>query len=67
MTHSGINKMTPQEQLLNIIKEVNPYNDFLLFFDGKPIKLEEIDFNKKDQIFIIPTENKPLKIIIKEN
>lgn len=64
--------MTPQEQLLNIIKELNPYNDFLLFFDGKPIKgkpikLEEIDFNKKDQIFIIPTENKPLKIIIKEN
>ena len=38
--------MTPQEQLLNIIKE-NSYNNFLLFFDGKPIKLEEIDFNKK--------------------
>ena len=56
--------MTPQEQLLNIIKE-NSYNNFLLFFDGKPIK--EIDFNKKSQIFIIPTENKPLKIIIEEN
>ena len=58
--------MTPQEQLLNIIKE-NSYNNFLLFFDGIPIKLEEIDFNKKSQIFIIPTENKPLKIIIEEN
>ena len=59
--------MTPQEQLLNIIKEVSPYDNFLLFFDGKPIKLEEIDFNKKGHIFIIPTENKPLKIIIEEN
>ena len=58
--------MTLQEQLLNIIKE-SSYNNFLLFFGGKPIKLEEIDFNKKGQIFIIPTENKPLKIIIEEN
>lgn len=59
--------MTPQEQLLNIIKEVSPHNDVVLFFDNKPIRLEEIDFNKEGQIFIIPTRNKPLKIIIEEN
>lgn len=71
MIHSGINKMTPQEQLLNFIKEIEEKNsysgDFLLFSDNKFIKLEEIDFNKKSQIFIIPTEIKPIKIIFKEN
>lgn len=71
MTHSGINKMTPQEQLLSFIKEIEEKNsysgDFLLFSDNKFIKLEEIDFNKKSQIFIIPTEIKPIKIIFKEN
>lgn len=63
--------MTPQEQLLNFIKEIEEKNsysgDFLLFSDNKFIKLEEIDFNKKSQIFIIPTEIKPIKIIFKEN